>query len=252
MHDLYTVDQVIYAFSPENPVFFAQAIALLLAMSFGLLEYIWATRLALREHKTPFPVWMHAFMFAHDLTAGIVMLYFGITNDFFWYFMLQGGGMVVWSILEITNMRTAIKYETQETWGSETTKAQSTIYTIILAAFFLVIVNIMRYLMNDEAAQLWLPITNIVMAVGPGFILYHRRSREGSSVMLYIIILAGTIFNFLPQGLGCFTTALPWIWNQPIYFIVGAVTIAIAVYNLYYICKLPAKPKIEGEKKPIW
>lgn len=249
---MYNIDQIVWAFSPESPIFFTTAIALIIAMTFGLLEYAWATRLSMREHKTPFPVWMHAFMFAHDMMAGAIMLYWGIVLGFFWYFMLQGVGMLTWMFLEVMNMRTAIKYETEETWGKGTTKKQSIIYTLIVVFAMICFVNIMRYLMDDTAAFLWLPITNFVMAIAPGFILFKRKSREGSSVMLYIFILGGTIFNFLPCGIGLFTTVLPEVFNQPIYFAIGIVATIIAIYNLCTIVKMPPKKQLPGEKKPIW
>lgn len=50
--------------------------------------------------------------------------------------------------------------------------------------------------MNDEVMFKWFAFTNIVMAVGPGYLWNERKSRKGSSIGLAIVIFIGTV-NFL-------------------------------------------------------
>lgn len=98
------------------------------------------------------------------------------------------------------------------------------------------------------------PMTNFVMAVSPGYVLYKRGSRKGSSVFVYILVVCGTIFNFLPAPIGLFASALPEVFNQPIWFAIGIVCTAVALYSLYRIVKLPPKAMDMGDykKRPIW
>lgn len=254
MHDGYTVQQIIDVFSFSNPDIVAVIIAFAIANTIGLLEYFWAVAINLKEHKTPFPVWAHTFFFAHDFTAGVVFMTLAFQYDFFWLFVVYGLGMLTWTCLEAINMRTIVKYERAEVLGEGATSGQVLIYLVLQIATMFAIVNILRWNMGDVAMFYWLPLTNVVMAIAPGYVLYKRKSREGSSVMIYIFVVAGTIFNFLPEGIGLFTTVTPWIYNQPIWFAVGAVCTVIAVYNLYRILQLPPKTKEMGDykNKPIW
>ncbi len=254
MHELYTVQQIIDTFSPSNPEFMGILIAFIIANAIGLLEYIWAVALNVKEHKTPFPVWAHTFFFAHDFTAGVVFVTLAVQHDFFWMFTVYGLGMLTWTCLEFCNMRTIVKYEREEVLGAGATAKQTVIYLVLQVACMFCIVNILRWNMNDVAMFCWLPLTNIVMAIAPGYVLYKRKSRAGSSMFIYIMVVAGTVFNFLPAPFGLFTSATPWIYNQPVWFAVGAVCTIVAVHNLYRFSKLPAKTKDMGDykNKPIW
>ncbi|ACV23757.1 Uncharacterised protein [Slackia heliotrinireducens] len=254
MHEDYTVQHIIDTFSLSNPDFTGIIIAFAIANAIGLLEYAWAVALSLKENKTPFPAWCHAFMFAHDLTAGIVFATLAFQHHFFWLFVVYGLGMLTWTCLEAINIRTVIKYEKEEAFGIGVSTRDAVIALVLMVAFFLCVVNILRWNMNDVAMFYWLPLTNVVMAVAPGYVLAKRRSREGSSVMVYIFVVIGTVFNFMPAPIGLFTSTTPWIYNQPIWFAVGAVCTVTAVYNLYRILQLPPKTIDMGtyKKKPIW
>lgn len=251
---MYTVEHIIEIFTPGSPEFFGIIIAFIIANSIGLLEYIWAVAINIKEHKTPFPVWAHTFFFAHDLTAGVVFTILAFQYNFFWMFVVYALGMLTWTCLEAVNMRTLIKYEKEEVFGPKVSTSQAIVLLILQVATMFAIVNILRWNMQDVAMFCWLPLTNMVMAVAPGYILTKRQSREGSSVMIYIFVVCGTIFNFLPAPIGLFTSATPEIYNQPIWFAAGAVCLVIAVYNLYRILKLPPKTVAMGnyKKKPIW
>ena len=249
----YTLEDIMYAFSFDNPKIVAMLIAFAIANTIGLLEYFWAVAINIKEHLTPFPAWMHAFMFGHDATAAVVLLGLALKTHF-WLFFVYGGGMLVWTVLEIINMRTVIVYEAEEAFGPGTTRNEAILQTVFMSVLMLAFVNIMRWLMGDIAMFSWLPMTNFVMAVGPGYILNKRRSRKGSSVAIYIFVVCGTIFNFLPAPIGMFTSALPQVYNQPIWFIIGIPCIIISIYNLYRILKLPPKTLEDGnyKKRPIW
>jgi hypothetical protein len=249
---MYTLQQIVDALSLTNPDFTLVFVAFCIANAIGLLEYIWAVRINFSEHKTPFPAWMHTFFFAHDFTAAIVLFACAFETNFFWLFPVYGGGMVIWTVLEFLNMRTIVLYEREELLGMGTTAKQAIIYLLLQVLVMFAFVNVMRMMMNDVAMFSWLPLTNFVMAVGPGYVLYKRRDRAGSSVFVYIMIVLGTLFNFAPAGIGFFSTVIPQLYNQPMWFIAGAVCTLISVINLARILKMPPKPVLPNGKKAIW
>lgn len=254
---MYSVTHIINALSFGSPHFASLLLAFGLANAIGLLEYIWAVVLTVREKKGPFPVWMHTFFLAHDSTAAVVFTWLAFKYNFFWLFVVYGIGMYTWTVMEIYCLIMGIKYARQEDWGNKNSGPISVKYAtqqvIIQTLVMYCIINVLRYLMQDTAMFLWLPLTNFVMAIGPGYVLNTRRDREGSSVLVYIFIVIGTIINFAPQGIGFFTSILPSVFNQPIWFSVGVVALIVAVINLVRVVGLPGKKQNPQSKhKPVW
>lgn len=240
---MYTVNEIIAKLTPGSNEFNILLIGFLIANAIGLLEYIWAVALTFKEKAGPFPMWMHAFFFAHDSTAAVVFALLAFKYHFFWLFTLYALGLLTWSILEIICMSVELKYNYQADFNVE--RNQAILQTIFLIAIMYCIIWFIRYLDDDVAMFIWLPMTNFVMAIGPGQVLLKRQSRKGSSVVVYIFIVLGTLFNFAPQGIGFFSTLLPQIFSNKIWTIAGCVAIIIAIYNLWYILKLPAKTDSE-------
>jgi hypothetical protein len=243
-------DEIIRSYS-NNPTLLA-----LSAFTFliGYVEYIYSFRLVLREKSAPFPLWMHTLYFAHDLTGAIVFFQLARTHHYFWFFTMSSIALLVWNGFEIFNLFMAITVERQEIWGrngaqsigvgSATARVAGQI--ILMAA----LVNLVRVFMNDEVMFKWFALTNVVMALGPGVLLSQRRSRRGSSVGLAIVILVGTINTFLPPGFGMWTTATPY-FDQPWFYLAGAVVSVIALRNLLLLVSFPAKIRTD-HRKPIW
>ncbi|MCH3922040.1 hypothetical protein [Limosilactobacillus sp.] len=238
---MYTVQQIITAMTPGHPGFVALIIGFGIANAIGLLEYIWAVALTFKEKAGPFPMWMHAFFFAHDTTAGVIFTLLAFRHHFFWLFTIYALGMLTWAILELVCITMELKYNASAEFNRALPGA--IVQTVFLILINFCIVNLFRYLDHDVAMFIWLPLTNFVMAIGPGYTLLKRNSRQGSSVMLYIFVVLGTLFNFAPKGIGFFTSIVPQIYNTPLYYFAGVVATVIAVYNLYQLLRLPAKAK---------
>lgn len=236
---MYTVKEIITALTPGNPGFVALLVGFAIANAIGLLEYIWAVALTFKEKAGPFPMWMHTFFFAHDSTAGVIFTILAFKYHFFWVFTIYALGMLTWTILEAICITMELHYNAKEEFNVGV--RQATVQTIILIFIMYSIIWFIRYVDGDVAMFIWLPLTNFVMAVGPGFTLLKRRSRRGSSVVVYIFIICGTLFNFAPRGIGFFTTLLPQIFNCPLWYLIGVISTIIAVYNLIMVLKLPAK-----------
>lgn len=242
---MYTVAEIINQFSPSNPHFFSLMIGYSLANLIGLLEYFWAVALTIKEKKGPFPTWMHTFFLAHDSTAAIVFTILAVQHQFFWVFSVYAIGMYTWTIMEIFCLFMDVKYTRQESFGTDqqtgvtTTSAITKI--IMQVVIMYCIINGLRYFMQDQAMFIWLPLTNFIMAIGPGYLLRQRQSRAGSSVLIYLFIVLGTLLNFAPKGIGFFSSILPQLFNRPIWFIIGLVALIIAVINLIQILRFPSK-----------
>lgn len=240
---MYTVEQIISAFSVDCPGIVGVVIAFIIANSIGMFEYFIACYLTVKEKKSPFSTWMHTFFLAHDFTAALVFTNLALQHDFFWLFVVYAVGMYAWTLMEIFNLYMELRYDFEGSWGKGTKLSQAVVSTVIQVFYMFAIVNVLRYLMQDAAMFLWLPLTNVVMAIGPGYLMMKRKSREGSSVFIYILIVCGTAFNFAPPGIGLFTTVLPGVFDTPVWYLSGVACMIIAIYNLVYCLNLPPKER---------
>ncbi len=226
----------------------------LIAFLIGYLEYIYATRLVLAEHRGPYPIWMHSFYFAHDATGAVVFAQLALTHGFFWVFSGTSIALLIWNLFEIFNLSMAVRHERQDIWGhayaQPVTQRQAWGRVAGQVLLMLALVNVLRVFMHDEIMFKWFALTNVLMAVGPGFLWERRKTRQGSSVGLALVILAGTINTFLPPGLGMWTTALAY-FNQFWFYAIGVVASAYALHNVIALWRLPAKPPVGG-RRAIW
>ncbi|MBT8339947.1 MAG: hypothetical protein HKP58_02265 [Desulfatitalea sp.] len=226
-----------------------------IAFAIGYIEYVYSFRLVIREKSAPFPVWMHTFYFAHDFTAAVVFFKLARQYDYFWFFTLSSIALLVWNCFEIFNLYMAVKVERQEIWGecysTPVTEKQAVLKIIGQIAIMAAVVNLFRVYMNDVVMFKWLCFTNIIMAVGPGYLWAKRKRRTGTSVGLSIVIFAGTVNTFLPPGYGMWTTALNY-FDQPWFYITGIIISAVALNNIIMLLRFPAKEHVDGTKKPIW
>ncbi|MDT4849711.1 hypothetical protein FQZ97_838380 [compost metagenome] len=244
------IEELINSYSTKPNLLWISAFA----FSIGYLEYIYSFRLVLRERCAPYPVWMHTFYFAHDLTAAIVFFNLARQHDYFWFFTGASIGMVIWNCFEIFNLYMAIKVERQEIWGkfydTPVSVGQALGRVVGQIALMLVVVNLFRVFMDDVVMFKWFAFTNILIAVAPGYLWSERRSRRGASVGLALVILVGTVNTFLPPGYGMWTTALAY-FNQPWFYLTGVVVSAFALRNLVMLWRFPEKPA-EGGRPAIW
>lgn len=230
---------ILHAFSSGGPLLLIAAIA----FGFGYAEYVYCIIFSLRHRRGPFPVWMHTFYFAHDLTAAIVFARLAVAHDGFWLFTGGSIALFIWTGLEIVSLILLVRNERAETWAhlaAPPTAADAWLRIGGQILLMLCVVNLGRIFMADEVMFKWFCLTNVVMAVGPGILWERRRERSGTSVGLACVILAGTINTFLPPGLGMWTSASA-SFDQPWFYATGAVASAIALRNLMLVLRLPAR-----------
>lgn len=227
-----------------------------IAFSIGYIEYIYSFRLVLRENSAPFPLWMHTFYFAHDLTAAIVFFNLAEQHSFFWFFSGASVALLIWNGFEIFNLYMAVKVERIAIWGRsygvDVTAKQALSAILMQIVIMLMIVNLGRLFMHDETMFKWFCLTNIIMAVAPGYLWAERRSRQGASVGLAIVIFIGTVNTFLPPGYGMWTTALSY-FDQPWFYACGVVASLVALRNVLLLLSFPCKPEYDAQaKRSIW
>lgn len=245
------IEQLILAYS-GNP-----RLLLLSAVTFacGYIQYVYSFRLVLREHKAPFPIWMHTLYLAHDATGALVFYMLARDHQWFWFFTLTSLALFVWTLFELFNLYMAIKVERQDIWGNvpgePVTPAQAFWRIVGQVLLMLVLVNLLRVLMADEAMFKWFALSNIVMAIGPGILWQQRKSRDGTSIGLAWVIVFGTAWTFLPPGWGMFTTALPEVFDQRWFYFTGIAATVVAVRNLMMLRGFAPKVPTDG-KANIW
>lgn len=244
------LQEVMNAYSTNPALLYISALAFLI----GYIEYIYSFLLVIREHKAPFPIYMHTFYLAHDFTGALVFGQLALEYDFFWFFTGASIALFIWNLFEIFNLYKAVTVERQEIWGDwynePVTKQQAIYHILTQVAVMIVVVNLFRVFMDDQVMFKWFAFTNILMAVAPGYLWRKRKSRDGASVGLAIVILVGTINTFLPPGYGMWTTASTF-FDQPWFYITGVVISGIAASNLVVLLQYPPKKSING-KRVIW
>lgn len=252
------VTQYIWGFSPDNPQFVGILVAALIAFLIGYVEQFLSIIMIRKEKHGSFSMPMNTFYLAHDFLTGVVFLYLGFYNHFFWIFMVLGIGMFIWNFTEIIDMYDYCYHNREETFHGiffdELTPKKCIVECIAQTIGFTVFILLMIVLMDDPTFIKWFMITNIVIAVCTGYYWSKNKVVWGTSKILAIVILVGTINTFLPVGLGWWTTLYPNVFDTPLFYLVGVVSVCFALRNVYIVFKkLPAKPKIHPEtgKKTI-
>lgn len=244
------VEEIMNAYATNPRLWLISAIA----FAIGYVQYIYSFRLVIRERCAPFPVWMHTFYFAHDLTGAVVFFLLAQQHDFFWFFTATCIALLVWNGFEVFNLYMAVKVERQEIWGKfydrPVTEKQAVQRILGQIALMFVVVNLFRVFMNDEVMFKWFAFTNILIAVAPGYLWEERRSRRGTAVGLAIVNLVCAIYTFLPPGYGMWTTASAY-FDQPWFYITGVIVSLFALRNLVLLLQYPPKVATDG-RSPIW
>lgn len=248
-------DQLISVFTLQNtPLLVVAAITFV----FGYLEYVYSFWLMHREHRAPYPVWMHTFYLAHDSSWAVIMLVAASRHGWNWFLTAVGIALMVWNVFECYNIFKAVTVERQEIWGAyyrePVTLAQAVTNVALQLAGFYCLVNILIGFMGAGSVLQWFLFTNMLMAAAPG-ILWMRRgaaenSRRGASLGLAIVILLATVNTFLPSSM--WVLAMPAVFDTGWFYLSGVVFTVIAAFNLYHLARLPAKVAVAGEPRPIW
>ncbi len=249
-------DQLMDVFTLDNtPLLISAGVTFL----FGYLEYIYSFALIRREKKAPYPVWMHTFYLAHDSTWAVVMLVAASRNDWNWFLTACGIALLVWNCFEVYNITKVITVERQEVYGDyvqgEVGVAKALLLTGIQIPAMYALVWILIGFMGEGSIMQWFLFTNMLIAAAPGVLWMKRAAREGTrygtSIGLAIVILLGTINTFLP-GANMWVLSMPGVFDNWVFYATGAVFVAIAIFNLVTVVRLPAKVPSLEIPRPVW
>lgn len=251
------VTQYMWGFNPDNPEFVGILVAALIAFLIGYIEQFLSIIMIHKEHHGSFPMPLNTFYLAHDFLTGVIFLILGFYNSFFYIFMVLGIGMFIWNFTEVYDMYDYVKNNREETFRGmffgELTAAKCIIEIITETIAFAIFIMLMIVLMDDPTFIKWFMITNILIAVCTGYYWTRNKVAEGASKLLSIVILIGTINTFLPVGLGWWTSLYPNIFDTPLFYLMGIVSVCYAIKNVYIVFKkLPPKKADYDGRKPIW
>lgn len=243
-------DQLVHVYTFNNV---SLLIISAITFAFGFWEYIYSFRIALREKKSPFPIWMHTFYVAHDSTFAVLFFIQAAQRNWNWFCLGVSIALVVWNAFEFVCIYFDIRDDRQDIFGNVVngivTKRKA--LTLIIAqtiAMYGIVWMVIMFIGHGSFFQ-WACMTNMVMAAGPTTLWLQRKDRGGMSMGLALVIVAGTINNFLPGSM--FVRAIPQAFNHPVYYITGVIYVLIALFNVWIVSSKP-KNKVPTGKKTIW
>jgi hypothetical protein len=229
--------------------------AAIVAIFVGYWYYVYAVRILSREGKSPVPIWLHCFFLADDSTAAVVFFKAARENDWFWFYVMFSAGMVIWVAFEIYCIWWGLKHERQESFGrhdgTPITMKQSVGVAVALFLVSLATVNLIRVWTGDDVMMQLFTICNILAVVVPPLYWAKNETREGASMGMAVTMVLIAATNFLPPGLGWWTTASSY-FDHPLWYIAGAVITLYSVGALIMLSRKPAKVAVAGQRKPIW
>lgn len=248
------VQQMMTAYTIGSPGFIAVAIASVVAFFLGYIQYVWSVLLVRREGRSPYPIWVHCFYFAHDSTAAIIWGILAVQTHGFWLWKYGCPAFVIWTLFELYNLVKAVTVERVEIWGDrkgkDVTKGQAILSIICQIAAFYCVVNVIRVYMGDTTMYIWSSLTQIVMASAHTFLWERRGERRGTSVALSLSMIFSMGLTFAPFGM--YALVLPEAFKNPWCYAAGIFFTCVAVRNFIMVLKFPPKEHTLGQKKPIW
>lgn len=240
---MYTVQDVMSAVQ-SNPL--GISVAAILVYIFGFAQYLTAVSLQLKEKKSPWYFWMHAWYIGHDLTfVSLYDLWFNQID--FWLFKILWGGCVAFVFIELFVLYLTVKHERQEVFGryyrGPVTEGQAWVRGLVGYAVGIALFALIRVAIGDAMCLALMMSTNFIVAVVPAFLAEERGSREGHSMLLGIFVLLGTLFTYAPPGIGFWASLAP-VFREPWYWILGAIAVLGSLRYLLVLRTFPPEVRV--------
>lgn len=223
----------------------------------GYLLYTYAGKVAKEQGVQPYPLWIHCYMFSIDLIGTITFWYLFATNDFYWFFAVQGVALPLWMIMEAKSIYDGVRNDEERNFefgrlrcGGKISQRDAWFYCIGIFVFgFFMNMYALSMLGGFDNAAIWIiyPFTNYVYAVFT-WRFWDARSaqfgnRKHNAVGLQVVITVTCFVSWCP-GLNWFWAVSPF-FHQPWFIVGGIVMTCISAYNLYRCIKLP--PYVPGD-----
>lgn len=248
-------ENFIQTLTPGAPGFGFTLLAVILAVIFGLLVYIFPIILTETEHRQPYPLWLHCFYWAADFMGICVFLHAWLTYDFFYLFGLLALGEAIWVIMETYCLQRAMTYERAVTFKANWSTGKCIGQIVIMTLAFFVALNLLRVELHDPTMWKFWIFTQVLITIVPGLVLEQREERLGNCRLLNICFICVAIVSFNPWC-NMWAAIAPDFFSleaNPWYYIVGVVCLFCAIRGFVIYEKLPAKPEIIEitGKKPL-
>lgn len=242
------------ALSSSNPDFGKNLTAVVLAVIFGLLVYIFPIILTETEKRGPYPLWMHTFYFAADFMGIWVFLDAWKATDHFILFLLLAIGEAVWVCMETYCLHRAIAYEGALNWKPGTPKSEMIRDIVFQVIIFYTGLNLLRFELHDSTMWKFWIFTQVLITIAPGLVQEKRGYREGNALILHITFICVALVSFNPwvNMWVCIAPDFFSLSQNPWYYIVGVVCLFFAIRGLVQYLKLPEKGALlpAGKTKP--
>lgn len=224
---MYTIEQVMTQISnqPIQIVLFA-----FITYGFGFLQYFSSMYLQVKDKECPFYFWQHCWYFGHDLIFSLLFYQWFITIDF-WLFKVLCIGCMIFVGIELFSLYYSVKYERQHIWGKfsdkEVTEKDAWIRGISGYIIGAILFATIRFAIGDVMCLVLMMSTNATLAIVSQFKLEETRVTRKGIIPLAWFTLLGTIYTFMPPGIGFFTSAVT-VLNQPWFYILGTLCVICA------------------------
>ncbi|WP_283680141.1 hypothetical protein [Lentilactobacillus sp. Marseille-Q4993] len=235
---MYTINQVM------SIVYHNESAAVLMAFmtyAFGFAQYITSMVMQVKGKEAPFYFWMHAWYFGHDLTFSL-LFHQWFTTIHFWLFEVLWAGCVAFVGIEIFSLYYSVKYERNTIWKKylkhDVSTGEGWRYGIVGYALGFSLFFLIRLGLGDQMCLILMMSTNAILALAVSFKLQEMGSRRYGTIMLGWFTLSGTIFTFLPKGLGFFATLIPPL-DGSWFTVLGIICTLFAVRYLVIAFRMP-------------
>ncbi|MDO5294210.1 MAG: hypothetical protein Q4F05_15845 [bacterium] len=150
-------------------------------------------------------------------------------------------------------MRT-VTYERVEIWGEDATLMEAIKTCALQVLIFFVSLNLLRVELGDVSMFKFWIFTQVIICCAPGFHWERRGTRIGACWQLNIVLVLVAIMSFNPWNMWALISPQFFsVSNNPWYYVVGCVTLLLAIRGCFVYKKLPKKPEVLPDgKKPIF
>lgn len=223
----------------------AIVVAAFVTYAFGFVQYGASMWMQVRNKQCPFYFWMHAWYFGHDFTFAFICFNQWFSVVHWWLFEVLCIGCMVFVGIEVFSLYRCVRFERQEVFGRFTGgRTVSVRYAVVRGlvgyALGVVLFAALRATIGDPLCLFLMMSTNAILAL-----MVQRRYDEigryqsGMTFLAWATLL-GTLFTFMPAGIGFFATMVPPL-QQPWFFVVGGVCVATSVRAILVARSLKAK-----------
>ena len=239
---MYTIHQVM-AIINQQPT--AVVIMAFTTYGFGFAQYLTSMIMQIRDHECPFYFWQHCWYFGHDLTFSLLFYqWFHLVR--FWLFKVLWFGCVLFVMIEFVSIYYSVKYERNTIWKKylhhDVSEKEGWLYGICGYITGVAMFMLLRAALGDVMCLVLMMSTNVTLALVTSFKLQETNHRQKGTIALGWFIILGTIFTFMPNGIGFFATTVPAL-RAPWFTILGVVSVIYAIRYLVVGLRLPKLEK---------